>query len=802
MYDLLADLRLALRSLLRSPLLLGAAVLTLAISIGLNTAVFSVVDAVVLRPLPVQNPDRLVALCEADKGEVSDWCSASIPDLMDVAARSRSLSVVGAARSWPFMMKTTDGAEGIRGGLATPEAFRAVGIRALAGRLIEKADVGKDWRRVVVLSNDVWRTRFGARMDIIGNAITLDDEPHTIIGILPPDATMPRLETVQMWRPVHFDPVDEERRDWRGFLPFARLAPGTTLDAARQEVAAIASDIQRDHFPTKAGWSIGVKRWQDVIVGSVRSSMYVFLGAVGFLLLIGCANVANLLLARSTSRRRELAVRAALGASRAQLARVVLAESLMIALIGTAAGVAVGWFSTRLVVSLAPHGIPRMQEVGLDARAVGFAAALSVLATLLVGMLPAIRATRLDLRSTIGDGGRGGMGRHTRRLSGALIVGEIALAVILVTGAGLLGRSFAILASWRPGFEQGHLLTTWLLASPGQFQKSRDISSYFVRVMDEVRTIPGVTSVGAGSAGPLFGGDGEENLTIDGRPAPAGARQVALWYDISPGYFRTIGLPVVQGRDIEDRDNEGAPRSAVVNETFVRQYLAGAEPVGRRVHMVEQQADFTIVGVVRDVPSVNPGEPVPAQIFWSNRQVPRPATYLLVRTSLDPAAMAPTLVARLKRFDATLQVTKVRTLRDWLGDELVRPRFGAVLLGAFGLVALVLAAIGTYGLLAYVVAQETRQIGVRVALGAKPSSIVGDVLGRGMKLAGLAVGIGLVGALALTRLLERLLAGVTPWDPISLGGSIVLLLLVAALACIIPARRASRVDPMEALRAD
>lgn len=797
----LTDLRLAMRSLRKSPLLLAAAVTTLAISIGLNTTVFSIVNAVVLRPLPVEHPDGLVALCEADRGEQSEWCGASVPDLMDIAERSRTLSVIGAARDWPFMLRTVDGAEGINGGLATGEAFRAAGIRAMMGRLIEPTDAGANWQRVVVLSHETWQTRFGGRKDIIGQVITVDDEPHTIVGVLSAGATLPQLEGVQMWRPLHFNPRDEERRDWKGFHAFARLKDGMPLSAARLEVAAIAADIQRDHFPSKAGWSINVKSWQDVITGPVRGAMFLFLGAVGFLLLIGCANVANLLLARSTSRRRELAVRAALGASRAQLARGVIAEGLVIALLGTAVGLLLAANLSRLVVLLAPRSIPRIDDVGLDLRVVAFAVTLSFLATVLVGIAPAIRATRLDLRSTIGDGGRtGGSGRQARRISAALIVGEIALAVILVTGAGLLGRSFAVLANWRPGFEQEHLLTTWLLASPGQFQTKRDVSSYFVRAMDEVATIPTVVSVGTGSAGPLFGGDGEDNLTIDGRPAPEGTRQVALWYDISPRYFRTIGLPLLKGRDIEATDEDGTPMVAIVNESFVRRYLDGREPLGRRVHMVEQRADFTIVGVVRDVPPLKPGDPVPAQIFWSNRQIPRPATYLLVRTSGDPVSVAGAMRARLKAFDPALQVTKVRTMKDWLAAELVRPRFGAALLGAFGLVALVLAAIGTYGLLAYVVAQETQQIGVRVALGARPSTIIREVLGRGMRLATIAVALGLAGSLALTRLLDQLLAGVSPFDPVSLAGGVVVLFLVAAVACIVPARRASRVDPMEALR--
>jgi putative ABC transport system permease protein len=796
-------LRFALRSLVSQRTVTIVAVTTLALSIGITTAVFSVVNGVVLRPLPFANPDRLVALCEVDRSEKTDWCGASVPDVYDIARRVPDIAVAGVARPWPFMMRTKDGAESVKGGLATAEAFRALGIAPLAGRLIAPDDIGSNWRRVVVLSNAVWRTRFGGRRDVIGEAITLDDEPHTIVGILPPNAALPQLEDVEMWRPVHVDPRDEQRRDWRGFLAFARLADGASLERTQQEVATVAADIQRQHFPTQPGWTIGVKPWLDVLVGSVRRTMYVFLGAVGFVLLIGCANVANLLLARSTVRQREMAVRTALGALRGALIRALLVESFVLALVGAAGGLLLGWWASRAFVALAPAGIPRIEQVGLDPRVLGFTAALSILTTLLVGAAPALRATRVNLHETLSEGGRSRTaGRRAARLGSALIVAEIALAVILVTGAGLLGRTFATLLDWRPGFEQQHLLTAWALASPGQFQKRQQVVDLWKRAEDELRSIPSVVSVGSGSAGPLFGGDGDQLFTIDGRtPAPGSARQAAFWFDISPSYFRTIGLPVLRGRDLSDRDVEGAPLVAVINETFAKRYL-GAEPLGRAIHMTEHDADFTVVGVVRDVPPVRPGDGVPPQIFWSNRQVPRPATYFLVRTAGDPAPVAAAIRTRLHAVDAGLHVSAVRTMREWLSRDLVRPKFGAVLLTVFGVLALALVAIGTYGLIAYAVAQRTREIGIRLALGARPTAIVGQILGRGLELAGLGVGLGFIGALGLTRIIRGMLAGVSPNDPVSFGVSAALLIAGAALACVLPARRASRVDPLVALRAD
>jgi putative ABC transport system permease protein len=455
------------------------------------------------------------------------------------------------------------------------------------------------------------------------------------------------------------------------------------------------------------------------------------------------------------------------------------------------------------VIALAPQGIPRIDEVGLDPVVFLFVAGIAILTTVLVGIAPALRATRFDLQRALAEGGRTGTAHHAARLAPALIVTQIALALVLVTGAGLLGRSFVTLMRWQPGFEQEHLLTTWTLASSGKFANRRAVADYFARAEEELRSIPGVVAVGSGSAGPLFGGDGEGHFTIDGRGMPAdGARQAAYWFDISPTYFRALGVPILRGRDIAPTDVVGTPTVAVVNESFVRRYFGTSDPVGRVVRMLEHETDFTIVGVARDVPPVDPGEATPPQIFWSNRQLPRPATYFLIRTSTDPAATGRAVAERLKVFDRDLRVTAVRSLRDWLSTQLSRPRFSALLLGTFGALALVLSAIGTYGLVAYTVAQQRKEIGVRMALGAQGGTIVREVLGRGLRLAAAGVALGVAGSLGLTRLLANQLAGVTATDPLTFASSIGLLLVAAILACVIPARRASRVDPIETLRVE
>jgi predicted permease len=450
MGTLRSELRWALRSLRTHRGVTAIAIATLALTIGLNTTVVSIVNAVVLRPLPFAEPDRLVAFCERDAGETGDWCGASVPDIMEIAARVPGIETAGAARSWPFLLKVDDGVEGVSGGLATPEAFEALGVRPILGRFIENRDLGDNWARVVVLSNETWRVRFVARSDIVGESIVLDDEPHTIVGVLPP-VSVPRLESVQMWRPIHFDPRAEDRRNWRGFLAFARVSDGMSIDAVSRDVAAVGADIQRRHFSDREGWSIQLRPWHDVVVGSVRTTMYLFVGAVGFVLLIGCANVANLLLTQATVRRRELAMRAALGATRMRLARALMLESLLITIAGAAAGFLVGAAATRAVITMVPQGIPRIDEVRLDPVVFAFLAAVALLTTLMVGMAPALRATKFDLSRDLAAGGRSGTSHHAARLGPALIVGQIAMAVVLVTGAGLLARSFVTQMRWDPG---------------------------------------------------------------------------------------------------------------------------------------------------------------------------------------------------------------------------------------------------------------------------------------------------------------------------------------------------------------
>ncbi|HEV8217916.1 MAG TPA: ABC transporter permease, partial [Gemmatimonadaceae bacterium] len=706
MRNLIADFRHAARGLRAQPLFTLTAVLTLALGIGLTTTIFGVVNGIVLRPLAIPSADRMVTICEQHPTARADWCSISPPNVEDIAARARSLEAIGIARSWPYHMTTLDGAESVVGGLATPGTFAALGVRPVLGRLIERSDLIGRQSSVVMLTDGVWRTRFGGARDVVGRLMYLDGAPVRIIGVLPPGFLVPKFENVQLWRPLHVDPRDETNRDWRGFVAYARMRSGVSIDAARADVGRIADEMRREHFATIARWGLQVKSVQDLVIGDVKPVLLVFLGAVSLVLLVACANVANILLARGSARRGEMALRAALGASRWRIARALLAESFLLAAAGAALGVLAANWGTSAFKALAPAGVPRIDEVSVNGTVLLFALSLAIATTLLFGLVPAIRVARSDLANTLRQGGRALSGRGSR-LGRALVVGELALALTLTFGASLLARSFASLTAWNPGFDREHLITFSLFAPSEHYPRPEAIVELWRRTERELGALPGVVGVGTTSAGPLFGGgDGADNVRYqaDG----ASHRAPAEWFDMSPGYFATLGVPVVRGRSLDESDRRGMPDVAVVNETMARRFWPNENPIGKQLSMFDDRATVDIVGVVRDIPEVNPSTPTPARIFWSNRQSPRGFTYFLVRTSVAPASLVPAIRQRLQSIDRDLIPGNIQTMPELMTAHLKTPRFDLTLLLTFAVAALVLAAIGTYGLFAYHVARRTR----------------------------------------------------------------------------------------------
>jgi putative ABC transport system permease protein len=802
MSNLSSDVRYALRGLRAHPSFSVTAIVTLALGIGVTTAMFGVVNGIVLRPLPFANADRLITICTQTPGSSRDWCSASPPNIADIAAKSHTIEAIGLGRSSSFHLKSETGSIIINGGIATPGMFQALGVRAARGRLFDDSDMLGRESDVAVLTHGLWQRQFSSDPNIVGRSVMLDGRAVTIVGVLDSALSIPKLSSIELWRPLDFRPTDERNRSWAGLVPFARLKPGVTMEQARADLAGIAGQLRRDYFAKTPGWDLSIRSLQDLVVGRVRPILLVFLAAVFLVLLIACANVANLLLARSATRGREIALRAALGAGGTRIIRTLLVESFILASAGALLGIGIAEWGTAAFQKFAPPGIPRIGNVDVDLRVLAFALALAVGTTIIFGLAPAIRASRIDLARALREGGRSAS--RTRSHVGALlVVGELTLALMLVSSAGLLIRSFAATAAWNPGFEREHLLTFSLFGNSQKYPTSRAIAGLWGDVEGELRAVPGVVDVGSTSAGPLFGGgDGSAELVLGGKPTPTGA--AAAWNNVSPGYFRTLGVPLLRGTDLDKGDSTGGARQVLINETFARRYWGDEDPVGKRFAFKTGRVprDAEVVGVVRDVPPITPGEHVTPEMYWSDRREPRGFSYFLVRTAVPPGSIMPTVRARLAALDPELDPGNVNTMPELVSDRLTSPRFDMLLLVAFALAALGLAAVGTYGLFAYLVSGRTRELGIRLALGAPPNRIVGSMLGDGLRLAGVGVVVGAAGSIAASRVLRALVAGVSAIDPVTVSLGALVLLIVVAAACLAPARRAGAVDPVITLAAE
>jgi predicted permease len=801
MRSALVELKVVWRALARRKSYTIATSLVLGMLIATATVVFSAVNAILLRPLPVRDADQLVALCEFTTKERDPFCVSTPPNAVDIGARTRSFDGLGQARDWPLTLRTTAGGEGISGGLATPGFFRTVGIAPKLGRTFNDDEVGKS-AHVAVVTDAFARQRLGSSRDALGKSLTLDNQSVTIIGVLPADVYVPTLERVAVWVPLPFDPRDEENRGWRGFRTFARVREGTTIETARRELASIASALHDEHFRDNADWRIEMMPLKELVVGSVSRGLTMLFGAVGLVLLVGCANLANLVLARTTQRRPELALRMALGASSSALARTLLTECAVLSGLGALVGLPLAAWLTDALRLLAPAGLPRVGEVQFDLTAVTFAIILSLVITVLIGTVPVFLTRRFGSREVLDEGGRGGIDSRSASTGRTLVGVQLAIACVLLTGAIVLGRSFNTMARWDPGFPLDRELATWLLAPPERFATGEDAARVFERVVDEVRSLPGVERVATVSAGPLFGGIETGSALPDN--AGRDARGInTRWYDVSPGFFQALGVQLQRGRDIDERDVIGAPLVAVVNERLAALLWPGKNPLGRRIRFnVGSEEAFEVVGVVSNVPPMNPSAIPQPEIYWSNRQQPRWGTFLLVRTSSDPSASVSAIRARVKAIRPELQIGTPATLKALADRQLVVPRFATLLVGGFGTLALAIAAVGLFGLQAYIVAQRTREFGVRLALGASPSDVRWFVIGQGLRTGAVALGAGLLLAQIAARPLAGLLAGASAHDPITLISVTAGLGLVTLLGSLVPAHRAANLSPNVALRSE
>ncbi len=802
------DLRFALRMIRTSPGFTVIAVLTLALGIGANTAIFSFVDAVLLQPLPYPHPEQIVMVWEKPPGGERNGISTL--NFLNWERENTVFSALAAETGGSMTLTRGDRPVQVQGARESASFFDIWGIKPMLGRTFapDEDQVGKN--QVVVLSHRFWETRFGADKSIIGRTLSLNNKPYTVIGVMPP-GVFDRVRDL-FWVPLAFEPKDMTRA-YHWFISFARLKPGVTIDQARDQMKTIAAGIEREYPESNKGWSATVGRFQDIYVDdSLRRSLWVLLAAVGAVLLIGCVNLANLLLARGAGREREVAVRSALGASRGRLLRQFLTESILLAGFGGAVGLLMGYGLMRILKTwTALFQLPVEADVRLDGQVLAFSAALVIVTGILFGIFPAIHGAQLDILESLKESGRtatSGAGR--KRVRSALVVAEIALAFVLVSGATLLVRSFYRLEQVDLGFDGTKVVTMWMPMTSAQYPDGPRITSYLDRVLDQLNALPGVAAAATTSGLPLEGWSEGMPFLVEGHPFIDMANRPAANYKrVSPSYLSALQLRLLKGRWLADSDSASSLPVIVINQAFVKRYFKDEDPIGKRI-LIQQiipgkpalgpEIPWQVVGVVsNERTGMEAGNDSPED-YVSFRQSPTTDAALVIRGAIDPASLVKSAQAAIWQINKNQSFDSVKALDDIKSDAMGADRLRTSLLGMFAGLALLLAAIGIYGVISYSVAQRSHEMGVRAALGASRLDQLRLVLGGGMALAGLGLGIGVLGALALTRLLASLLFGVSPRDPWTLAAAGAILVIVAAAACYVPARRASRVDPMVALR--
>ena len=794
------DLRYALRTLSRNPAFSFIVVLIIALGIGANTAIFSFVNGVLLSRLPFPEPDRIIVLGERNP-EKSRSGVVSPRNLEDWEKQSGTIEQFGAWRDWRFDIRTPEGPSLVSAGIASPGLFAALGVKPVAGRLFLAEDNQPGRDHVVLITYRYWQANLEGDPAVIGQPITLDNESFTIVGVLPPQLGALALGRFDIWAPVSVDPDQYLDRHVRNRRVYARLKPGVSVKEAQAEMDVIAQQLAEQYPKDNAGYSVSVASLGDTQVRDVRPALLVFLGAVGLVLLIACANVANLLLARAAARRKEFAIRAALGAGRPRLIRQLLTEAVALALVGGMIGVLLAFWIVDLFVAISPGNIPRLDQVKLDGRVVVFALTLSLLTGVLFGLSPAIGSSKVNLVEHLKEGQRGSAAGLAARLRGLLVISQVALALVLLVGAGLLGQTFVSLVTLKPGFNPEQLLTFQLFPPMERYKKGTEVTAFYQRATEEFRSIPGVQSVGATSAGPQFGGYEPVDFLVQGKTAPAsGEYPHARYYNVGPGYFQTMQTALLSGREFTDRDTPNAPAVAIINQTMARRHFAGEDPLGKRLLLVREKEALEIVGVVGDVRRFEVDDVVEPEIYYAYMQRPRWASYFVIRTDADATSIVGAVRSRMLAVDKDVPVLNVAAIDQLVSAALREPRFNTVLIGVFAGLALLLASAGLYAVIAYSVTQRTHEIGVRITVGAGQRDIFRLIVGQGMILALIGVAIGLAASMALTRAMSSLLFGVSATDPLTFAAIALLLTFVSLVACYVPARRAMKVDPMVALR--
>lgn len=791
------DIRFALRQYARSPGFTALAIITLGLSIGACTAIFSVVNGVLLRPMPYPQSDRLVTVSESDTPEPARN-SVAPGNYFSWLEQARSFEQIAAVRTSSYTFSADGGATRIDALRVTANYLSTLRVRPLLGRDFRPEEDTPGAETVVLLSHGFWQRQFGGRTDVVDRTIQLDGQTFTVIGVLPK-----AIRDADVVTPAAYTPADRRRHGAHYIDVIARLRDGVDQTAAQSEMKVIASQLAREFPESNEGWSIHVTGLLESTVGDVRAVLLALLGAVGFLLLIGCANVANLFLVRASGRTKEMAIRATQGASPARIIRQLLAESLVIALLGGALGMLLAYWGVAGLVALAPDSLPRADEIAVDGGALLFTAAVALATGVFFGLAPALQSVRIDLNATLKDTARGAGGGH-RRLRGSLVIAEVAIALVLLVGAGLMIRTFIGLNAVDPGFTTTGTFVAKISLPRAQFPDSAKQYAFVDRTVSALRAIPGVQSVGVAQTLPFSSDDYVLGFYREDLPRPSpGKSTSAFYYSVSPSYFQSMGIRLLRGRLFDDHDVAGAKRVAIIGETMARRRFGDGDPIGKRIHITNGPETWReVVGVVSDTKHYGLTDEAHEQMYEPIAQRPYPFFGLVIRAPNAGLGLAGAVRAAMQKVDPAQPVHGFASLDSMVSRSLARQRFSMWLFTAFSAVALLLAATGIYGVISYSVGQRTNEFGVRMALGAQSVDVLRLVLSGAGKLVGVGLASGLVAALLLTRTLHSMLFGVSPHDPVTFAAIAALLVAVALLASIVPARRAMRVNPVVALRAE
>ncbi len=808
METLIQDLRYAFRMLIKKPGFTVVAVLTLALGIGANTAIFSVINGVLLRTLPYRDAERLVALWETNtkSGQEPNLRNeVALGNFLDWRAQNEAFDQIGALTYASVNLTGADEPERVQSALVTVNLFDTLGVQPASGRSFypEEENVGS--ARVVVVSHGLWRRRTGGDPNLVGKTLMLNGNPTTVVGIMPAgfELQFPTNQQVEMWLPMRIDPANASRRSHYLYV-LGRLKPNVSVEQAHTEMTTIAARLEEKYPETNAEKGANIVSLQNQLIGKVRSYLYVLFAAVGFVLLIACANVANLLLVRISARHKEVAIRTALGASRRRLVRQLLTEAVALSLVGGLLGLLLARWGIDFLVALTPADVPRLGEIRMHGAVFGWTFAISLVAGVLFGLAPALQASKPDLNESLKEsGGRTTGGAQRNRVRNLLVVSEVALALVLLVGAGLMIKSFMRLQQVKPGFEPAGLLTMSISLPRQKYNDSSKANLFFDQLFERVKTVPGVEGVGGTDPLPLSNSNATTGFIVQGGPVlPLSERPEVGERSVTPGYFETMRIPVLKGRAFTDQDREKTPLVVVVNEALARRYWPDEEVIGKRLgfNESEKQDWYEVVGIVGNVKHDRLNSEPKPELFFAYRQYPRNFMTLVVRASSDPANLSAAVRDQVLAIDKDQPVFDIKTMDERTSKSVAESRFVMILLALFSALALVLAAVGVYGVMSYAVSQRTHEIGIRLALGAQTRDVLKMVVGQGLRLTLAGVAAGVVGAVALTRLMESLLFEVSATDWLTFVVVALLLTGVALVACFVPARRATRVDPMVALR--